>query len=112
MQAGREVALSRRASERPTDDAQQSHDALRELFGLLRDRPEREAANLLRRIRNGESVDNLLISHKNGEQSRSGISYPRVCHERLVVSGIVTDRPCRKVAARRLRAEGGGGNQS
>ncbi|KAK1815916.1 hypothetical protein LTR12_009701 [Friedmanniomyces endolithicus] len=74
MQAGREVALSRRASERPTDDAQQSHDALRELFGLLRDRPEREAANLLRRIRNGESVDNLLISHKNGEQSRSGIS--------------------------------------
>ncbi|KAK0345930.1 hypothetical protein LTR59_008974 [Friedmanniomyces endolithicus] len=74
MEAGREVALSRGASKRPTDDAQQSHNALQDLFDLLRDRPQREATNILRRIRNGESVDNLLTSAKNGDQSRSVIS--------------------------------------
>ncbi|KAK1059478.1 hypothetical protein LTR74_012614 [Friedmanniomyces endolithicus] len=74
MEAGGEVALSRGASKRPTDEAQQSHQALRDLFELLRDRPEREATNILRRIRNGEGVVNLLTSYKNGDRSRSVIS--------------------------------------
>ncbi|KAK0254365.1 hypothetical protein LTS16_014100 [Friedmanniomyces endolithicus] len=74
METGGEVALSRGASKRPADDAQQSHRALRDLFELLRDRPEREATNILRRIRSGESVDHLLTSYKNGDRPRSLIS--------------------------------------
>ncbi|KAK0313441.1 hypothetical protein LTR01_001697 [Friedmanniomyces endolithicus] len=58
---GDEVVL-RKAGESTTNEVQQSFG---DLVQLLRDQPEREAAQLLRRLRKGESINNLLTRRRD-----------------------------------------------